>query len=241
MLRSGNPTLGASAFTQTRAQGTGKTMSIEGTVNKTFFLLLIAIFSASWVWGNPTNFLPFLMPATLIGFIVAITTVFKKDWAPITSGIYAFVEGIVIGGLSVMFESNYPGIVIQAVALTFGTLLAMLFLYKSRLIKVTRNFALGITAATGAICLVYFASMILSFFGRGIPLIHQSGPIGIGFSLFVVAIAAFNLVLAFDYIEKGAAYGAPKYMEWYGAFALIVTLVWLYIEILRLLSKTRRR
>jgi uncharacterized YccA/Bax inhibitor family protein len=241
MMRSGNPALKATTFTQAPSLGADKAMSIQGTVNKTFLLLLITVFSASWVWDNPGRFLPFIWLGVIGGLIVAMVTVFKKELSPITSPIYAFVEGLVLGTISAIFERTYPGIVIQAVALTFGTLFCLLMAYKSRLIKVTENFKLGVVAATGGIFLIYLVSFIMGFFGKTIPLIHESGLIGIGFSLFVVVIAALNLVLDFDFIEKGAEYGAPKYMEWYGAFALMVTLIWLYLEILRLLSKTRRR
>ena len=240
-MRSGNPALKATTFTQAPSLGSDKVMSIQGTVNKTFLLLLITVFSASWVWDNPARFLPFIWLGVIGGFIVALVTVFKKELSPITSPIYAFVEGLVLGAISAIFERSYPGIVIQAVALTFGTLFCLLMAYKSRLIKVTENFKLGVVAATGGIFLIYLVSFIMGFFGKTIPFIHESGLIGIGFSLFVVIIAALNLVLDFDFIEKGAEYGAPKYMEWYGAFALMVTLIWLYLEILRLLSKTRRR
>ncbi|MBU1871597.1 MAG: Bax inhibitor-1/YccA family protein [Candidatus Omnitrophica bacterium] len=240
-MRSGNPALNVSAFTKVEKLANAASMTINGTVNKTFLLLFITVFSASWVWENPVNFLPFLLPSAIAGMIIAFVTIFKKEWAPATSWIYALIEGLVLGAISAIMEKSYPGIVIQAVALTFGTLFCMLIAYKSKLIKVTENFRLGIVAATGAIALIYIVSIVMGFFGSRIPFIHESGPIGIGFSLFVVAIAAFNLVLDFDFIEKGAEYRAPKYMEWYGAFALMVTLIWLYIEILRLLSKTRRR
>jgi uncharacterized YccA/Bax inhibitor family protein len=180
---------------------------------------------------------------TVMGTVhrTAIVTVFKKEWAPITSPIYAVLEGFVLGGISSIFEASYPGIVIQAVGLTFGTLFALLIAYRSGLIKATENFKLGVVAATGGIFLVYMISFVLSFFGTTIPFIHESGTIGILFSLFVVVVAALNLVLDFDFIERGAESGAPKYMEWYAAFGLLVTLVWLYIEILRLLSKLRSR
>jgi len=175
------------------------------------------------------------------GLILAIATIMKKQWAPITAPIYAGLEGLFIGGISAFFELNYPGIVMQAIMLTFGTLAALLVVYKSGLISVTQNFRMGVAAATGGIFLIYMASFIMSFFGAGIPLIHSSGMFGIGFSLVVIVIAALNLVLDFDFIERGSQMGVPKYMEWYGAFALIVTLIWLYIEILRLLSKLRGR
>ena len=240
-MRSGNPALRADVFTKVRSLGSENVMSIQGTVNKTFFLLLLTFFSASWVWGNPARFLPFIWLGIIGGLIVALVTFFKKELSPVTSPIYALIEGLVLGTISAIMEKTYPGIVMQAVALTFGTLFCLLLAYKSGLIKVTENFKLGIVAATGGIFLIYMISMVMGFFGARIPFIHESGPIGIGFSLFVVAIAALNLVLDFDYIEKGAKHGAPKYMEWYGAFALMVTLIWLYMEILRLLSKTRRR
>ncbi|HEX9723391.1 MAG TPA: Bax inhibitor-1/YccA family protein, partial [Vicinamibacteria bacterium] len=162
-------------------------------------------------------------------------------WSPVTVPIYALLEGLFLGAISSMFEQMYPGIVIQAVGLTFGTLFALLFAYKSGLIKATENFKLGVVAATGAVALIYMASIVLSFFGTSIPYIHESGTIGILFSLAVVVIAALNLVLDFDFIETGAERGAPKYMEWYGAFGLLVTLIWLYLEMLRLLSKLNSR
>ncbi len=160
---------------------------------------------------------------------------------PITAPIYSVLEGFFVGGISAVFEAQFPGIVMQAVGLTMCTLFGLLAAYKSGLIKVTENFRLGVIAATGRIALIYFLSFILRFVGVGIPFIHDSGLIGIGFSLFVVAVAAMNLVLDFDFIESGAQLGAPKYMEWYAAFGLMVTLIWLYIEILRLLAKLKSR
>jgi uncharacterized YccA/Bax inhibitor family protein len=165
----------------------------------------------------------------------------KKTWAPVTTPLYAAFEGVALGGISVIFESQYPGIVSQAVFLTFGTLAALLFAYRSGLVKATENFKLGIVAATGGIALVYLLSFILGFFGMSVPLIHSSGTWGILFSMFVVVIAALNLVLDFDFIETGVERGSPKYMEWYAAFGLLVTLVWLYLEILRLLAKLNSR
>jgi uncharacterized YccA/Bax inhibitor family protein len=173
--------------------------------------------------------------------VVALVTIFKKSWAGVTGPIYALLEGLFLGGISAIFEARYPGIVIQAVSLTFGTLLVLLVAYTSRVIRPSENFKLGIVAATGGIALIYMASFVLGLFGVSMPYIHDNGLIGIGFSLFVVVIAALNLVLDFDFIENGASQGAPKYMEWYGAFGLMVTLIWLYIEILRLLAKLRRR
>jgi uncharacterized YccA/Bax inhibitor family protein len=241
MMRSGNPALQGDVFTGVGAYDREGAMTIQGTVNKTFILLALTVFAASLIWSNPITLKPFLFPSFIVGSIVALVTIFKKTWSPITSPIYAFIEGIVLGGISAMMEKQYPGIVFQAIILTFGTLFSLLIAYKSRLIRVTENFRLGIVAATGGIVLIYFVSIIMGFFGARIPFIHESGPIGIGFSLFVVVIAALNLVLDFDFIEKGSEIGAPKYMEWYGAFGLMVTLIWLYLEILRLLAKTRRR
>jgi len=173
--------------------------------------------------------------------VLALVTTFKKTWSPVTAPLYALVEGFFLGAISAMFNARFEGIVFQAVLLTFCTLFALLFAYRSGLIKATENFKLGVVAATGGIALVYLATIVLGFFGIKIPMIHDSGIVGIGFSLFVVVIAALNLVLDFDFIENGVEQGAPKYMEWYGAFGLMVTLVWLYIEFLRLLSKLQSR
>lgn len=239
MFRSGNPALRGEVFT---SQGVSENaMSIQGTVNKTLILLLITVIVASWVWAEPVTRSGLIMPGAILGLITAIVTVVKKEWAHATAPLYAVFEGAVLGGISAIFEKQYPGIVAQAVFLTFGTLFCLLFAYKSRLIKPTENFKLGVFAATGAIALIYIVSMIMGFFGARIPFIHESGPVGIGFSLVVVVIAALNLVLDFDFIEQGAERGAPKYMEWYGAFGLMVTLIWLYLELLRLLAKTRNR
>lgn len=173
------------------------------------------------------------------GFIMALVTIFKKEHSPVTAPIYALLEGLFLGGVSAYFEAQLAGIVFQAVLLTMGTLLSLLFIYKSGLINVTENFKLGVAAATGGIALVYLISFGMSLFGSTMPYIHESGLIGIGFSLFVVVIAALNLVMDFDFIEQGAEQKAPKYMEWYAAFGLMVTLIWLYIEFLRLLAKLR--
>lgn len=240
-MRSGNPALRGDIFTKAPAIAAGGVMTIQGTVNKTLILLLLTVISASFAWSNPQIALPLVLPAAILGLVVAIITVFNKEKAYITAPIYALLEGVVLGAISSVFEAKYQGIVIQAVALTFGTLFCLLIAYKSRLIKATENFRLGVVAATGAIALIYIVSIVMSFFGARIPMIHDSGPVGIIFSLIVVVIAALNLVLDFDFIEKGAEAGAPKYLEWYGAFGLLVTLVWLYLEILRLLSKIRSR
>ena len=237
MMRSGNPALRANTFTKLRASSSANAMSIQGTVNKTFILLFLTVFSASLVWDNPVRFLPYMWPALIAGMIIAFVTIFKKSWSPVTAPIYALVEGVFLGIISALMERSYPGIVMQAIGLTFSVLFCLLIAYKSKLIKVTDNFRLGVVAATGGIALLYIVSIVMGAFGTRMPFIHESGPIGIGFSLFVIVIASLNLVLDFDFIERGAECGAPKYMEWYGAFGLIVTLIWLYLEMLRLLSK----
>jgi len=247
MMRTANPALKANTFerygTATRAEGA---MTINGTVHKTALLVLLALVSASYVWKmafaqGPGAVSGLMIIGLIGGLIAAIATIFKMQWAGITAPVYAVLEGLFLGGISAMFEARFPGIVIQAVALTFGTLFALLFAYRSGLIKATENFKLGVFAATGGIAVVYLLSIVLGFFGVNIPLIHGSGPVGILFSLFVVVIAALNLVLDFDFIEHGAEMGAPKFMEWYAAFGLMVTLVWLYLEMLRLLSKLQSR
>jgi uncharacterized YccA/Bax inhibitor family protein len=173
------------------------------------------------------------------GFILAMVTIFIPKASPFTAPIYAGLQGLFLGAVSAAINQQFPGIALQALGLSVGVLVIMLFLYGTRIIRATEKFKIGIVAATGAIFLVYLATMILGFFGVNIPYIHGSGPIGIGFSVVVVVIAALNLVLDFDFIEQGVARQAPRYMEWYGGFSLMVTLVWMYLEILRLLAKIR--
>jgi len=244
MMRSGNPVLSDKTFRGLAR--TGEAMTLAGTVNRTAIMLALVLITAAWTWNqflssqSPAAVAPYMWIGLIGGLIVALITIFKKTWAPITAPVYALLEGLALGGISAVFEAQFPGIVLQAVGLTFGTLAAMLLAYRSGLIRATEKFKLGVVAATGGIFLVYLVDMVLRFFGIGIPFIHESGVIGIGFSIFVVIIAALNLVLDFDFIETGVAQRAPKYMEWFGAFALMVTLIWLYLEILRLLAKTRR-
>lgn len=243
-MRSANPALSEKAFREGSRRAGEETMTINGTVAKTILLLLVLSAIAVWMWlqvFQGVNPMPYMIGGGIGGFIIALVTIFKKDWAPLTTPLYAVAEGLVLGALSAIMEYQYPGIVIQAVLATFGTLFAMLVAFQTGLIKVTQKFRMGVFAATGGIALVYLISMVLGFFNINVPFIHEAGLVGIGFSVFVVIVAALNLVLDFDMIEKGAEMGAPKYMEWYGAFGLLVTLVWLYIEFLRLLSKTRRR
>jgi len=244
LMRTSNPALNDDIFRGEHA-AFGEAMTVQGTVNKTGVLLICAMATAAWSWNrflnDPVEATPLLLVGAIGGLIFAMVTIFKKSWAPVTAPIYALLEGLVLGGISVVMNLRYPGIAIQAVSLTFGTLLALLIAYRSGMIRVTDKFRMGVVAATGGIALFYLLSMIVGFFGIHFTSIFGSGLIGIGFSVVVVIIAALNLVLDFDFIENGARAGAPKYMEWYGAFGLMVTLVWLYLEILRLLSKLRSR
>ena len=214
-------------------------MTLDGAVNKTGILLGLCFSGAFIGWNIPG----LSLPAALIGFILAIVTIYRSPAkAGSTAPLYALVQGIFLGGITLMYESAFDGIAVQAIGLTFGILASLLVCYKSGLIKPTENFKLGIAAATGGIFLVYMVNFIMSMFGSsGIPMIHEASTIGIGFSVFVVIIASLNLVLDFDFIEEGVERGAPKYMEWYGAFGLLVTLIWLYLEILRLLAKLQSR
>lgn len=234
MFRSGNPALTDSTFREL-PRVAGETMTIQGTVNKTGLGLLVVVAGAAVTWNTGS---PILMLVGVIGgLVLGLVTAFKKTWAPYTTLPYALLEGLFLGGISRIYEQQYQGIVPMAVGLTLGVLAALLAAYTSRLIRVTENFRLGVVAATGGIALFYLISFGLSFLGIRIPYIHESGPIGIIFSLVVVGIASMNLVLDFDFIERGSGAGAPKFMEWYGAFGLLVTLIWLYLEILRLLAK----
>lgn len=244
LMRTSNPALNERVFQGQVAYG--EAMTLQGTVNKTGILLLCVVVAAAWTWGlthseTPEAAYPWMIGGVLGGLVVALVTVFKKEWSPITSPVYALLEGLALGGISAIFDRMYPGIAIQAVGLTFGTLFAMLLAYKTGVIRATEKFKIGVFAATGGIALLYVVDIVLHFFSRPVSFIHEGTPIGIAFSLFVVVIAALNLVLDFDLIETGVSRGAPKYMEWYGAFGLMVTLIWLYLEILRLLGKARRR
>ncbi len=251
LMRTSNPALSGEAFRGEGVAYGGESMTISGAVNKTGLLVILCVATAAWTWNrffaasSPEEAMQSIglpiMAGGIGGFIVAMVTIFKKEWSAVTAPIYALLEGLVLGGVSAMLEMRFHGIAIQAVALTLGVLIAMLLAYRSGLIKVTDKLRLGIVAATGGIAVFYFLQFILGFFGIHFTTINGATPIGIGFSVLVVAIAALNLVLDFDLIENAARSGAPKYMEWYSAFALMITLVWLYFEILRLLSKVRSR
>jgi uncharacterized YccA/Bax inhibitor family protein len=244
-MRTSNPSLNSKTF-ERAAPGAG-VMTIGGTVNKVGILLVLMLIPAAYMWNKvltawePSQAMGPAMLGALGAFVVALITIFKKTWAPVTAPIYAVLEGLFLGAISGVMNMAYPGIAMQAIALTMGTLFTLLLAYRSGLIRATENFKLGVVAATGGIAMLYLVNIVMGFFGARIPFIHESGTFGILFSLFVVVIAALNLVLDFDFIENGAEAGAPKYMEWYAAFGLMVTLVWLYLEILRLLAKLQSR
>ena len=249
-LRTGNPTLGSSTFEKVAGIDSGTArMTLQGTINKTGLLTLIVLVAAMFSWtkffSNPQAgaqaVQSYAVLGALGGFIVGMVIVFKMEWARVMAPIYAVLQGLFLGGISAMLEMQYPGIAIQAVGLTFGVMFAMLATYSSGIIKVTENLKIGIMSATGAIAIYYVLALVLGLFGIQAPLINDNGWMGIVFSLLVVGIAAFNLVLDFDFIENGVKQGAPSFMEWYAAFGLLVTLIWLYVEILRLLAKLRSR
>ncbi len=242
-MRSANPALSARTFLDLPDTRGSEVMTVNGTVAKTGVLLILLTIAAAitWVLGGTALGTLLGFGGLFAGLILAIATTFKKTWAPVTAPLYAIAEGLALGLISAATNAAYPGVVLQAVGLTFGILFSLLVAYRTGLIAATENFKLGVVAATGGIAMIYLVSLGLRLFGLNMPFIHETGPIGIGFSLFVVVLAALNLVLDFDFIEKGAEHRAPKYMEWYGAFGLMVTLVWLYLEILSLLRKLNSR
>jgi uncharacterized YccA/Bax inhibitor family protein len=232
--------------------GTSRTnvTTVQGTMGKTFLLLAILSATGLWSWNEVgSGQLPMgvVVGAAIAGFVTSLVTIFKPTFAPWTAPVYAAMEGVFLGGLSQVIDAQvraqqglqgqFQGIALQAVSLTIGVTLVMLFLYATGMIRVTEKLRSGIMMATGAVCLFYLVAMVVRLFGYTPPLIWAATPMGIGFSLLVVGLAAFNLLLDFDFIEEAARREAPKYMEWYGAFGLMVTLIWLYLEILRLLSK----
>jgi len=252
--RSSNPVFSNEAFAgYNQVYGTSAShadvMTVQGTVGKTSILLAILSATAIWSWSAAGHgqVQPIVLPVAAIGgLVLALITTFKPNLAPWTAPVYAAFEGVVLGLLSYLVEHSgirgaYPGIALQAVSLTCGVLLVMLFLYATRIIRVTDKLRTGIVAATGALFLVYMASFLLSMFGVQVPYLRNATPLGIGIGVFVVGLAAFNLLLDFDFIENAASRGAPRSMEWYGAFGLMVTLVWLYLEVLRLLRQLQDR
>jgi uncharacterized YccA/Bax inhibitor family protein len=245
-MRTSSPALSEEKFAEAARNPADETMSLGGTVRSCVALLAILVVAGAFAWDamdpqiGQVEIPIWYWICLVAALVVAIVTIFKPRLAPFTGPLYAALEGVVVGGISRLFEYEFEGIVLQAILLTLGVFVILLGLYASRLIKVTENFRMGVIAATGAIFLVYIVDLILRAFGLEVPFIHDSGPLGIGISVVIVIIAALNLVLDFDFIERGVDDRAPAYMNWYAAFGLLVTLVWLYLEILRLLAKTRR-
>ena len=242
LFKTSNPALNAQTFDNRAAVG-GEAMTLQGTVNKTGLLLFCAVATAAWTWWlartQPQAVTLCLWGGLIGGLLFALATIFKKEWAPVTAPIYALCEGFALGGISEVLNRAYPGIALQAIGLTAAVTLVMLLLYTSGMIRATPKFTIGVIAATGGIFLFYLVDLMMGFFGHHISVLYSNGPWGIGISVFIVIVAALNLALDFDFIETGVYAGAAKYMEWYGAFGIMVTLVWMYIEILHLLSQLR--
>lgn len=246
LFQSGNPTLSEKIFSKTIGTTDTRTMTVRGAMYKFGFLLLMVLAGAAYTWHLYYSFqqqtmMTMMWVGLIGGLITSFAIIFKPTWAGYLSPAYGLLEGLFLGAISAifneMFAKNYPGLVIQAVGLTFGVAIAMFLLYSFRIIKPTEKFKSVVFMSTAGIALFYLIAMVLRLFHINIPFMYDSSWLGIGLSLFVVAIAALNLILDFDMIEQGANMGAPKYMEWYGAFGLMVTIVWLYIEILKLLSR----
>ena len=241
-MRTANPALNDKIFQDVARVSSGEVMTLDGTVNKCMISIALTIATGYWSYCNPTFAAGLHWPLAIGTLIIALIVIFKQTTAPYLTPVYAIAEGLLLGSISLFFDTLYPGIAFNAASLTFATLVALLVTYKSGWIAVTENFKLGVIAATGGIFIVYLFSMILSFFGIPMSFLHDSSPLSIAISCGVVVVAALNLVLDFDFIENAtASKSAPKYMEWYAAFGLLVTLVWLYVEILRLLAKLQSR
>jgi len=252
LFKSGNPTLSENRFEQSMNPGAaygGDVMTVRGTLNKFGFLFLMVMGAAYFSWNefaNGSDMTPYMFGGAIGGLVVAIIIIFKKEWSPFLAPLYALLEGLFVGAISAYynyaFAAEAPNIIMTAVGLTFGTAIAMYLLFATGIIKVTETFRAVIFTATAGIAIFYLITMLLRMFNvADLAFLHEGSMLGIGFSLFVVAIAALNLILDFDMIQKGTQMGAPKYMEWYGAFGLMVTIIWLYLEILRLLSKLSSR
>lgn len=243
-MNTSNPTLTDKVFSS-GGVAISQPMTLQGAINKTFFLVLLVCISAFYTWttaeSDPASAMGWATGGAIVGFIFCLTTCFKPQWSAVTAPAYALAEGLFLGAISAIYEAKYHGIVLQAVMLTIAVLLGMLGLYTTRIIQPTQKFLMGVAAATGAIMLVYLVTIVLGFFHINVPFIHSNGLGGIAFSVFVVVIAALNLIIDFGVIEYGVANRAPKYMEWYSGFGLLVTLIWLYLEILRLLAKLAGR
>ena len=248
LFKSSNPALSEKAFQNSYATNVEDGMTLNGTLNKFGFMLIMLMGSAYYSWkefNGGGNVQPLIWTGLIGGLVLAIVIIFKKEWSAYLAPAYALLEGLFLGAISAMYNDAFaakaPNIVMNAVGLTFGTAIAMYFLYSFKIIKATEKFKSVIFTATAGIAIFYLIAMVSGFFGVQMAFLHEGSLLGIGFSLVVVAIAALNLILDFDMIEKGTDAGAPKYMEWYGAFGLMVTIVWLYLEILRLLSKLSSR
>lgn len=252
LFQSGNPTLSEKIFSRSAGDISGEAMTVRGSINKFGFLLFMVLGGAVFTWSKYYDALavadtgtqaimPYLLVGVFGGLICAFTISFKPTWAPYLAPAYGILEGLFIGGLSALvndkLSEKYPGIIMQAVGLTFGVAIAMFMLYNFKIIKATEKFKSVVISATAGIFVFYLITMVIRMFGVNMPFMYDSSALGIGISLFVIAIAALNLILDFDMIEKGADMGAPKFMEWYGAFGLLVTMVWLYLEILKLLMR----
>ena len=247
--KTGNPGLNDRTFAAVPRAAVGEErMTLQGTVNKSFLMLTVLLLTALWSWGrffgaggDPAAVSGLMAVGLVGGFILALVISFKQTSAPYLALPYAALQGFAIGGISAIFERRYPGIAIQAVGLTFGVMAVLLVAYRSRLIKVTEHFKAMVFGATGAIALLYVVSLVLGFFHIQVPFLNDASPLGVIVSLAIIVVAALNLVMDFDFIQTGVERGAPRYMEWYSAFGLMVTLVWLYLEILRFLGKARQR
>ncbi|HEX6914341.1 MAG TPA: Bax inhibitor-1/YccA family protein [Chitinophagaceae bacterium] len=255
IFKSGNPTLSEKIFTRSlnAEQEMNGTMSVRGTINKFGFMLIMVLAGATYTWYlyensvNQLNVIPYLWGGLIGGFITALIIIFKPAWSPYLAPAYGILEGLFLGAISVIvndaFRESHPGIVMQAVGLTFCVAIVMFLLYNFRIIRPTQKFKAILLVATASIALFYLVLWVMRIFGAypGFMELGDNSLLGYGISFFIVAIAALNLILDFERIETGADMGAPRYMEWYCAFGLMVTIVWLYIEILRLLSRFNSR
>jgi uncharacterized YccA/Bax inhibitor family protein len=243
--KTSNPTLGEGILNRFAFSATDRPMTVQGSINKTALLLALVIAGAAFTWsrvmtsvesGVAVGIRGWMIGGSVVAFILAIVISFRQNLAPVLSPIYAICEGLFIGAMSAYFEVMFPGLVLRAVLLTFSVMFALLFLYKMRIVRATERFRTILITATAGIAIAYLITFIISLFGVNMSFMYGGGSLGLIVSLIVVAIAALNLVLDFDFIENGAESNLPSYFEWYGAFGLMVTLVWLYIQILRLLA-----
>jgi uncharacterized YccA/Bax inhibitor family protein len=245
-MRTSNPALQEGRLAAVSVAAGQPAMTLQGTATRSLLLLLLAVFSASFTWhevatGNGGIVGPAVLVGGIGGFLVAMLAIFKPTTSPWSAPLYAVLEGLLLGGISALYNARFQGLPMQAVGLTFGVFFAMLVLYRTRVLQATDRFRTGVIAATAGIAIMYLLSFVLQMFGVSMPYLHDSSPLSIGISLVIVGVAALNLILDFDLIERGVAHRAPKYMEWYAAFGLLVTMVWLYLELLRLLSKIQGR